>query len=534
MKPIGAFDIETDPFKADRIPRPFAADFFDGERHFTFWGKDCVARCWALMRKFDGYIYAHNGGKFDFHYLLEDIPGTALHDIKLIKSRIAVVRAGLAEFRDSWLLVPTALRAFAKVDIDYRKLEKNVRDRHREEILRYLRSDTENLLAYIQAMIAENGFGLTIAGRTFAQLKEKFDMKPPRTSERYDARFRRFYFGGRVEFFKLGVLPGPWQMVDINSAYPRAMKEEHPFDPHFETRDRLPRRREELRACFALVDATSKGALPVRLESGGVEFPHTRGKFFATGWEIEAGRDLGLLEIHETRKVYYFTGRKSFSRYVDYYYRARLEAKARGDRTADLLNKLVLNSLYGRFALNPREFNDVKLFPTGKSPDDKEGWEIALEMENGLSLWRRKHELRGNDFFNVATAASITGWVRAYMLRALHAVREPIYCDTDSIVCRDLGKLAIGGELGEWKVEAQDAPQMAIAGKKLYALKLADGKFKTAAKGVRLSPQDIIAVARGEARKFKFESPNFSLISPVGFVERTVRRDDQRLRKGTK
>ena len=145
-----------------------------------------------------------------------------------------------------------------------------------------------------------------------------------------------------------------------------------------------------------------------------------------------------------------------------------------------------------------------------------------------------------NSFFNVATAASITGCVRAHLFRSLRAVREPVYCDTDSIICRDPGTLKIGRELGEWKEEAESkAGGLWIAGRKLYALEKKGGGWKLASKGVRLSPREIQTVANGEAVKSTLHAPTFSLYttrsargSKADFITRTIVRDDKRKRRG--
>ncbi len=39
---IAAFDFETDPFKHDRIPKPFSWGFYNGEIYKDYWGDDCV------------------------------------------------------------------------------------------------------------------------------------------------------------------------------------------------------------------------------------------------------------------------------------------------------------------------------------------------------------------------------------------------------------------------------------------------------------------------------------------------------------
>ena len=37
---IAVIDFETDPFLADRFPRPFAWGFYDGERYVEYWQSD--------------------------------------------------------------------------------------------------------------------------------------------------------------------------------------------------------------------------------------------------------------------------------------------------------------------------------------------------------------------------------------------------------------------------------------------------------------------------------------------------------------
>jgi hypothetical protein len=194
-------------------------------------------------------------------------------------------------------------------------------------------------------------------------------------------------------------------------------------------------------------------------------------------------------------------------------------------------------------------------------------WELSNEFEDiGVSIWERPSEIKSGAFFNVGTAASITGCVRAHLFASLRACGGVVYCDTDSIICRTTGGLPLGGDLGAWKLEAISAPDSVwIAGKKLYALKLApefwtakkDGKtikwadaskadrkglewkkWKTASKGVRLSPEEIVTVAEGTEVKSTLDAPTFSLFtsrriggSEKDFITRTVRRDDQRKRR---
>jgi hypothetical protein len=121
----------------------------------------------------------------------------------------------------------------------------------------------------------------------------------------------------------------------------------------------------------------------------------------------------------------------------------------------------------------------------------------------------------------VATAASITGHVRAFLWRSINAVVDPVYCDTDSILCRDTGSLVIGEELGQWSVETTVSVAY-VAGKKLYTMKTPDG-WKTASKGVKASHEQVKAAALGESVFVERETPTYSAKSAPTFNNRIIR-----------
>jgi hypothetical protein len=313
-----------------------------------------------------------------------------------------------------------------------------------------------------------------------------------------------------------------------------------------------------------VIKCDSKGALPLRSPSGGVEFPTGKGiEFFATGWELFAGIDLGLIKNVEYRAVYSPTKCQDFTRYVNHFYEMKRTAKDESERNHA---KLLLNALYGRFGLNPRSFKEVRVMPYDAvlpSP-----WKHSFDdEETGLSFWQKHtHLMLRNDFqvldyekiindhiktlqkrkvkkfpekeweeieekpahfINVCTAASITGCVRAFLLRSKQSCKGVVYCDTDSIIARDVSSLKFGDGLGQWKLEKSNQ-HFWCGGKKLYASLGEDGKWKTACKGVRLTPEQIVAVAEGKPQTYEFEAPSFSVFSPKHFVKRQVRRDDQR------
>jgi len=535
------------------------------------------------------YIYWHNGGKFDARYFL---PYLIKAKAKLlpIKGRMArFILPDGTEFRDSYCLLPISLKSTGeKIEIDYRKMERNRREKHREEIITYWKQDLKLLHDKVSEFVAEYGFGMTLAGRTFDQLKKRFDICPPKCDEFHDATFRKFYYGGRVEFFSLGNPKGIFRMFDINSAYPAAMCKEHAFGLDFEATEKLPRNPETLKRCFVRLIGKSSGGLPFRDDSGSLSFAAHTGEFFVTGWEVEAAKRLGKLDIMEVIECLRPLETKSFKKFVDHFYTMKREAKK--GSSEETFAKLFLNSSYGRFGLNPRDFRDVKLTAYLAEPEENEElrktvkkvilkrrpgirgeslkekcvdlwkglsgkWELANSFDDiGVSIWEKEVPIRSNSFFNVATAASVTGAVRAFMMESLAKVKNPVYCDTDSIMCEDAGELKLGRELGEWKLECEtEADGVHIAGKKLYAMKVTkpywkkedrlekdDRKWKLASKGVRLSPSEIVRCAAGEEIASTLIAPTFSLFttksikgSQADFLTRRINRDDKRKRRNS-
>jgi hypothetical protein len=575
VKPIAVFDIETDPFKKHRSPVPFLAGFYDGKTKRIFKGPDCIKDCYAVMRKFPGYIYAHSGGKFDFRYLLK-LFAKDKAEIRPIKGRLARVilpNECRTEFRDSYCILPVPLKAGGqKKAIDYRKFERDVRAKHMPEILEYFDWDLYSLYEMVNEFVGQYGFGMTMAGRTFAKFKADFDLDPPKTNEFHDRAFRRFYYGGRVEFFELGHLAGTFRMIDINSAYPAAMTKPHAFGLEFETMSKLPKHGAE--QCFVRFIGHCSGGLPHRGEDQRLSFAEHDGEFFVTGWEFLAARKAGCVTVREMISVHRPIECRDFSRFVNHFYKIKRESvKGSSD---ELFAKLFLNSSYGRFALNPREFKDAVMLGAGEEPEENEAnrkkikklvkkkhpgirgeslrekcaaywagfdgkWELANTFEDeGIYIWEKSVEVRSNSFYNVATAASITGCVRAFMFESLRKVKRPVYCDTDCILCEDTGDLTLGPGLGEWKLECVSEPGgVWIAAKKLYALKKAGvtGKkaWKIACKGVRLTPKEICRVAEGERITTTLDAPTFSLFTTKtakgddrDFVTRRTVRDDMR------
>lgn len=548
-RPFLTTDAETDPFKPGRVPAPFIWGLYDGEREDYDTFKTGAEMCDAVRDRRVN-VYAHNGGKFDYHFIRDQI--NTDDPIMVIGGRLAQFKVGEAVFRDSMNILVNPLRAFAKDEIDYAKLEPDVRHLHMPEIRKYLRSDCVNLWNTIKAYFDRYGRTLTQAGASMRYWRENYEVPFIRQTLHQATRYRDYYYGGRVECFTSGYSRGRFSVVDKNSAYPDAMCRKHPISPESIVEDHLPPAG-EMGPCLIRVEGISKGALPWRNEedNNSLLFPddeRTVREYFITGWELEAALEFDAFKVFNVREVHRFPQVVDFAEYITNFYGERLDAKKRGDHMADIFAKLFMNSLYGKFAADPEKYAEYTI----ASDETLAHWCGACQprycgiCKSGganqeeypyvrISSWGDRHLMSRplpdfkHTFYNVATAASITGYVRAGLFRAMQQCSGVMYCDTDSIAARDVSRLPTGDALGEWKLEMV-ADEAAIAGKKLYAFRAAEdcgklkaGDYKTASKGVRLEAADIIRVAKGETVRFKPHAPTFFLDKPPEFVEREIR-----------
>lgn len=549
-------DAETDPFKYKRVPKPFVWGVYTGAGFHHFFDTNEFI---AFIRDQDVIVYFHNGGKFDLHLILEHC--NINEEIKVINGRIAIAHIGKCEIRDSYLLFPAPLKDFgAKLDIDYDKLEAKVRHKHMPEIVTYLKADCVELWNALFEHEREYGRHLTQAGASMAQWLKIGEIAAPETDRAFFTRFSMFYHGGRVQCFQKGYIKGPVKVWDIRSAYPWAMLSEHPYDP----------------TCVALasvapqdvrpqdlvkVACISTGALPFRDERGVTTFPRDNLKrvFHVTGHEVIAGLETQTIRDVEILTCWRFFGLRHFQPYINHFYEGRKidrrnAAKARetGDEymarlwdVRSFFKKRYMTGLYGKFGANPQNYGNYFLVPW----DDKLRYHAGDENVSppippgDLYDGRRDYRFNGKlgpyavlrddldpwqeHFINVATAASITGQVRAHLWRAINASDDPMYCDTDCVHARAAPDLPIGEELGEWNLEGT-ASDCYYAGKKLYYLK---GRFekgkrsKMASKGVRPDPKKIKAVALGGVVTVRSDAPTFTLKGEraVYFQERKIR-----------
>ena len=533
MRPIFTIDCETDPFLHGRFPQPFLWGIYDGASYQQFERTEDVA---DFVRDTNGIFYAHNGGRFDYHFLLDYADDYT--DVMLINGRLAKWNLGQGELRDSYNILPIALKDYKKDDFDYTLMEREQRNKIavREKIEEYLKHDCQYLHELVSGFILDHGLHLTQAAASLSRWRKQSGVTLPDTDGNFFDIFKPFYFGGRVQAFKMGVGNTRFKIADVKSAYPRAMLETHPFG------ERIERVGKEVLEpqYFYRVDCVANGCFPLRGEDGRLHYPrdNQRRSFAVTGWELIAAQECGLLKHATVTEILRVRGQIDFKDFIMDLWRDRKDAEEKGDAQRKLFDKLLMNSCYGKLGADPRNYFNHFIMPREDAPVEENG---KYELSGYIGKWALLKDLTAANFsrfYCVATAASITGYQRAVMMRQIPKCRGLLYCDTDSLAAEDFGDIDSGSDLGQWEISEDIFDRYAIGGRKVYAFRAEKAcpknntregfswynrhEYKVASKGVRLNVEDIIRVAKGEMVTYEPQAPTYSLHRGARFINREI------------
>lgn len=503
LRHIAILDFETDPF--DDVLKeeilPFVCELYSDQfGSVVIWDENFDRFIQKVVTAIEGLpdaytIYAHNGGKFDYLFLVRHLRGS----VKFKGRAIMSCKIGNHELRDSLHILPEKLAAWKKDHFDYSKMKRCSRAKYREEILAYLHSDCVYLFDIVKSFVGEFGLKISIGQAAFSELKKSY--KVENVSEQSDEFLRRYFFGGRVEciagrgVFDSRTRPGDFKLYDVNSMYPYVMANfKHPTSNEYNWR------RGDISddTVFIDLECENHGAFVSRDKQNALDASpeQRRGRFYVTRWEYDVAIKYGLIEGVRVIGVVDNLVRNDFSNFITPMYNRRrlvkrqmedLRLAGKEDTTdyeelkkQDLFLKYLLNNSYGKFAQNPRNFKEYYYTDAGEAPPKEwmsflEGasdeirhkFSMPIERADEFAIWAKPSP--GRRYNNVGTAASITGAARAVLLEAIQLADEPIYCDTDSLICRSLATNDIDvARLGAWKLE-QSFDRVIIAGRKLYA-----------------------------------------------------------------
>lgn len=417
------------------------------------------------------YIFAHNA-EFDlltiFGNVIQNIDNSAIFNGKFIMAKLNKVT-----FADSMNIYPTSVAKIGEMlgsdkllntKVKEEKLtKKNITD----EDIKYCIQDCKiifNALLKIFETVGE--IKLTLASLSMFQFRSKYLNDSIMFSEKVD-EFYNSYYGGRTEAFKIGEVDA--YVYDINSLYPYVMV--NTVFPDIKNLKKVIAI--DVKYLLYLIDIyegcakvtvrhkeTYFGFLPCRMEVNKAEklvFPVGESTTTVNFNEIRFALDQGAIEILNVEYAVYGNPMATpFEQFVKDNYKKRLAAKNKLDNT---IYKLIMNSLYGRFAMRMKlqttYYNDLPIDIIKELQDDDKFYELQVfnKDRNDCYLITENEKLKAS-FFSIPVFSSyITSEARIILLKGLldNEKNSVCYCDTDSIFLEKEFIGNVGEELGQFK-----------------------------------------------------------------------------------
>lgn len=358
-----------------------------------------------------------------------------------------------------------------KLEIDYKEIREKGHILTSEEI-DYIRNDVEIMARALKIMFDEDLTKMTIGSDALANYKEinkNFNKYFPLLPYEIDKDIRKSYKGGFTylnDCYKEKETGGGI-VLDVNSLYPSVMMyEKLPFgDPIFYNgkyeEDMLyPLYIQTISCVFYIKD----GMIPTIQIKNNMSFLPNEYVKSSDGDIVTltlTSVDLELFFDHyNVSELTYHSGWKFkaikglFSGYINRWSNRKIEAKKENNTALYRIAKLMLNSLYGKFGLNP----DVR----GKYPYLNEYGIVKYAFYNP--------EVR--DSIYIPVASFITSYARKKTITTSQKIKEYsikkykkdlyVYSDTDSIHClfeddtelKDIIEID-DYKLGAWKLESK-------------------------------------------------------------------------------
>jgi hypothetical protein len=337
------------------------------------------------------------------------------------------------------------------------------------------------------------GFAPTLASQALRAYRHRFIGAPILIDDDRHALdlARMALHGGRTEAFRLGRVEGPIHCFDVNSMYPAVMRS-NPYPTILRlsvrkaTLDELTRWLE--RYCVvARVNIETTRRRFAHVHDGRLVFPIGRLSLALTTPDLQDAMRHG--EIRSVSACAVYEGAPIFGAFVDTMHKERLSAQRNGNPVRSWLFKILLNSLYGKFAQRGETWVTY-----GTTPDDAVRVWRELDIPTGeLRTFRQfsgviQASARAGESHDShpAIAAHVTAYARARLWelcdKADHS--HVFYVDTDSIYTDEHGAAALANDVDPTRLGALKRegvfPYMVVHGAKDYEL-----AGKIVCKGVR-------------------------------------------------
>lgn len=472
MKPTYYADFETSTI--GDATRVWLSGWIDEDDNYMWWN-DIDGFMHSFTCACD--VYFHNlkyDGSYILNYLLSngfswvsDKPknnkefSTCIDDMGTFYSIEVKYRKFKVTFKDSYKLLPFSEEVIAisfgldtlKGSIDYTKPRPFGYEPTYEE-LAYHKNDIIIMKKGLWYFFSQQLTKMTIASNAFnyfkASLGSLYKAYFPVFDVELDNEFRKYYKGGFVycvEDYKDKIL-SDISCYDVNSLYPYVMYTfEYPIGNPKKFAGKYKGSKtcvlHHIKSCFVL----KEGYLPT------IQLKNTRG-FIPTeylkhsdGLELDLylpQKDLELfLEHYDIITLEYVDGwefksvKGLFQQYIDHW----IQVKKDNEGGLRQLAKLMLNSLYGKFA--------TKAIRKSKKP--------YLDEDGVLRFITLPPEV--NEPIYTPISVFVTSYARYYTItnaQMFYKEKQLVYCDTDSIHCigENIHDLQVDDkELGKWKKE---------------------------------------------------------------------------------
>ena len=494
-------DFETNVNEQDCRVWAFAVCEIGNPEHFVYGNSIEKFIEWCANKRYNYTVYFHNlkfDGEYIFNYLLKN--GYELITDKKLKrdKTFTCLISGMGQFYsieifftvgnhrvnkvtiyDSLKILNMSVDVIAKqFDLPIRKLEidykefREVGHELTEQEVDYIRNDVEIMARALKIMFDLGLTKMTIGSNALHNYKETIDNFKryyPELPLELDQDMRKSYKGG---FTYLNPLYKEKEVssgivLDVNSLYPSVMKNAYlPFGKpiyftgKYEYSFIYPLYIQRISCSFEL----KEGKIPTIQLKNNPSYNPTEYLTSSNGDIITltlTNVDLKLfLENYNVEYLTYDGGwkfkqtRGLFDKYITIWSNNKINAKKEGNKALYMVSKLMLNSLYGKFAKNP--------YNRSKYPYINESGEVSYhlgDVEEGKGLY-------------IPIGSFITSLARERTIRTSMAIRDYtlkkygkdyyIYSDTDSIHMLELPEEELKSfididdyKLGAWKLESR-------------------------------------------------------------------------------
>lgn len=368
---------------------------------------------------------------------------------------------------------------------------------------------------------------LTVASTSLNFFKLKYLEESFKTPSHEDVKFLKLaYYGGRTEAFKRGTFNyknfggKTLKVFDVNSLYPYVMLKDFP-DPNSimvvnKCTDYILQNFEGV--CDVVMICPKDlniPYLPVRYKDKLI-FPTGYIKGCYSHFEIRNAIKKGYKLVSMAKSIYYTATIKIFKDYVNNLYEARLKHKKELN-PMEIVDKLLMNSLYGKFCQNYEDNNEVmginQFLEIGKEKFD------SYTVEKYGIVKTTKHNDKPPKFVQPIWSLYVTAYGRDLMYSYFEKIGfdNIYYTDTDSLfTIQDFDE---SNNIGGLKLEKEEKIAT-IVRPKFYSL---GEKAKVKGfKGLRSREQFEELLIKGNFKTTKFTKFKESTKSIKGLVTNEV------------